>query len=120
VFAVLTVLAGVPLPPALRLPALLLFLLLAVRTWRRRSELGGAPVSLVWEAGPRWWWRQGGREEPLRLRGDSYRSARLVVLSFLPPQGGRRSLIVLPSTVGEETFRRLQVRLQLEPPAEER
>jgi len=112
---VLIVLASTPLPYGLQLPLLLSCVLLAWRVWHRRSELGAGPVSLVWDAEQRWWWHQGGREVELQLRGDSYLSARLIVLNFREAGSARRySLVLLPRSLGEETFRRLRVRLRLE------
>ncbi|MCW8840987.1 MAG: hypothetical protein OQL05_12110 [Gammaproteobacteria bacterium] len=115
-FVVLTlsVLPGLPLSLYVTLPGAALFLWMARRQWRLRPELGGEPVSLVWDAEQRWWWSQGARTVELQLLGDSYLSAVLVALNFRPPESRRRrSLLLTPVGIGEENFRRLQVRFRL-------
>jgi hypothetical protein len=84
-------------------------------SWRKRPDLGGPPVSLVWDEQQRWWWSQGGEATELALQGESYISPSLVVLSFKQSDGaGRRSLVLTPKSVGKDTFRRLLVRFHVE------
>lgn len=103
-----------PVPVVPDLLLLLLFTLIARHTWKGRTELGGAPVQLVWDAAQRWWWTQGGVEQQLQLCGDSYLSRRLCILNFTEPAARkRRSLILMPAGSGTEPYRRLLVRFRV-------
>ncbi len=87
----------------------------AWHVWRTRCELGGAVASVLWDGEGRWWWYAGGEETELLLCGDSYLSTWLIVLNLRHPVTGRsRSLLLFPSGVRGDLFRRLTVRLRLE------
>jgi hypothetical protein len=103
-----------PVPVIVSRLLLLLFSVLAMRTWSSRTELGGVPVQLVWDAAQRWWWTQGGVEKQLQLCGDSYLSRHLCILNFTEPSAGKRhSLILMPAGSGTEPYRRLLVRFRV-------
>lgn len=88
---------------------------MAVHCWRQRCELGGKVVALLWDREGRWWWKQAGEETELLLSPDSYLSPGMVILNFTHPETGhRRSLVLLPVSVGPERYRRLCVQLMLE------
>ncbi|MFO7592950.1 MAG: protein YgfX [Pseudomonadota bacterium] len=108
------VLLWLPWPLPLKMALMVSCFAAVSNVWSRRAELGGRPVSLVWDAEQRWWWRQAGRTVPLALLGNSYLSSSLVVLNFRHTDSRRRYAVVLsPRAVGAETFRRLSVRLKL-------
>lgn len=109
------VLLWLPWPLPLSLIVLMLFSGAAANVWCRRAELGGPPVSLVWDGEQRWWWSQAEHTLQLNLLGDSYLSSSLVILNFRQ-SGARRcySLLLTSGAVGRETFRRLLVRLRLQ------
>lgn len=95
--------------------SLLLLLSLALRSWSSRCELGGERVSLLWDAEGRWWWCQGSEETELLLAGDSYLSSWMIVLNLRDPATARgHSMLLFPSSIGADLFRRLTVRLRLE------
>jgi len=95
--------------------SLLLLLSLAWRTWRLRCELDGERVSLLWDAEGRWWWCQGSEETELLLAGDSYLSSWMIVLNLRDPATARGySMLLFPTSIGADRFRRLTVRLRLE------
>jgi hypothetical protein len=103
-----------PLPLPIRIFSCLLIAALAWRCWQRRCELGGEALILTWDGDDRWWWSQGGEERELLLRGDTYVATGVVILNFNHALGrGRRSLVLLPASVGAGVFRRLRVRLIL-------
>lgn len=107
-------LAALPLPPPATFLMLALTGIVAWFCWSRRCELGAGPVTLVWDAEGRWWWR-GEDETELLLCGDSYLSPRMIILNLAHPDTRRRrSLVLFPASVGEVCFRRLSVRLLLE------
>lgn len=99
-------------PPLLVLIPLIIWL--ARREWRRRPELGGDPLSLVWDHEQRWWCRSDKDLHELGLLGDSYLSPHVVVLNFhrLPRHDGF-ALVLTPKGVGRDNFRHLLVRLRL-------
>jgi len=105
----------VPLSRPLTGFSLLLLCTIAWRTWSLRCELGGERVMLVWDGEGRWWWRQNHVERELNLAGDSYLSSWLIVLNLYEPLTKRGySMLLFPSSLGAERFRRLTVRLRLE------
>lgn len=102
------------LPYLLNLFFLAAFSWLSVRVWKTRAELGGTPVSLVWDADQRWWWLQNGVEQQLQLCGDSFLSGSVSILNFREPDSGRRSsLVLMPSVTGAGRYRQLLVRFKI-------
>lgn len=110
------VLIRLPVPLPFAVTAAILYLGLARREWCRRAELGGVPVSLLWDHEQRWWWSRDGESLELLLQGESFLSPVLVALNFRSIGGGHRrhAVVLTPAALGRETFRRLLVRLRLE------
>lgn len=116
--AAVVALISLSLPLIVRLLMAILLLVVVVRVWHQRAELGGVPVQLVWDGEQQWWWTQEEREHAVILQGDSYLTPRLVVLNFQFAESSRRRAVVLtPATLGEESFRRMSVRFQITPQA---
>lgn len=86
-----------------------------VTVWCRRVELGGAPLVVHWGRDGEWRWRSAGRDETVRLRGDSVVLPWLVILNF-DGEGSRRrfSLMLLEDNLDPQLLRRLRVRLRYE------
>lgn len=106
---------ALPVPPAVRL---LLFAAVAVslvRVWPALAR----QVVVTWDPEGQWWWCEGDREHPVRLRADSYCSPALVVLRLEAPRW-RRELVLLPDSLDGERLRRLRARLRLEEAGEGR
>ncbi len=90
--------------------------------WRRRPELAGPPVALLWDRQGRWYWRLGEEERELRLLGDTYVTPWLVVLNFTAIDDDsrfrwlprRESLLLWPDSIDPERLRRLRVRLRID------
>lgn len=110
------VLLFLPLPVMANLSAVFLLLLCVRYVWRRRAELGGAAVKLVWDGEQRWWWTSDGREERVELQDDSYIVPRLAVLNFrVAGSRGSRAVVLTPEAIGREVFRLMQVRFRITP-----
>ncbi len=103
-----------PLPIMANLLAAFLLLCFVRHVWSQRAELGGAPVKLVWDGEEQWWWSSGGIETAVVLQDDVYLTPLLVVLNFRA-DGTRRSAVLTPAAIGEETFRRMLVRFRITP-----
>ncbi len=105
-----------PLPVLINVLGVCLLLFLVHRVWENRAELGGMPVQLVWDGEQRWWWRSEDGEDEIELLGDSYLVPGLVVLAFrIVGSRASRAVVLTPEAIGEEIFRRIQVRFQITP-----
>ncbi len=111
--AVLTLLL-LPLPLPINFLAVMVLLLFTTRVWQRRAELGGRPVTLVWDSEQQWWW-QDEYEYAVELCGDSYLATRLAVLNYRISGSASRAVVLTPKGIGEELFRRMRVRFQITP-----
>lgn len=113
-FSAVVTLLWLPLPIMVNLLAALLLLWFVRHVWYRRAELGGTPVKLVWDGEEQWWWNSGGVEIAVVLQDDVYLTPLLVVLNFYA-NGTRRSAVLTPAAIGEESFRRMLVRFRITP-----
>lgn len=83
-------------------------------SWRRRAELAGPPLALLWDRDGNWFWVQESAWRRVELLGDSYLSPGLVVLVFRQSRWRRRHVVLFRDSLDTVTFRRLKVRLKIE------
>jgi len=73
-----------------------------------------AITDLIWDSDGDWrLTMRDGKNHQAQLLKSSYLHNRLVILNFTV-DSHRRSVILLPDTLDQDTFRRLRVRMQLE------
>lgn len=95
-----------------KLPVLGFLVVLLLRCWQGRCELGGPGIRLHWDEDGQWWCHPAG--QAMRLEREQLLSPWLIVLRLRPFDGLGRPLAVLftPHTLGEENFRKLTLRLR--------
>ena len=96
------------MPLWLKLVAVVVLALIALKTWRGRPELGGGAVELVLRPNGGWLLH----EEKLQLQGESTVSYGVMVLGFYG-DSGKRWFVLWRREVEGEVWRRLGVYLQL-------
>ncbi|MEN8169588.1 MAG: protein YgfX [Pseudomonadota bacterium] len=102
------------IPLLLKLSIVLLWLSLFLFIWRRRAELGGAPVDLILRPNGAWLLERGRESIPLQLHGQSTVSRSLLLLCFKESRGRRSFDYVLwRAELSPQLFRRLRVYLRL-------
>jgi len=112
--ALVVVVAPLNIPFTLRLALAVAIMISFIWQWRRTRENDPARIHrLVWEADDDWTlWCNDSTELVGQLRPDSYESTLLVILRLQLEQGGRRTLVLLPDMLDQQSFRRLRVRLR--------
>jgi hypothetical protein len=105
-------------PPFARVLGAAGAVLLLIRSYRRAGWIH-SPLSLqsaVWDADGRWFLSHAGKTCEARLRGDSWISARALLLRWDVEEGSFRHITVLltPADLGAVDFRRLVVRLRVD------
>jgi len=102
------------LPAALRFGIAIMIVISFIWQWRRTRVNDPARIHrLVWEADDDWaLWCNDSTELVGQLRPDSYESTWLVILRLQLQQGGRRTVVILPDMLDQQSFRRLRVRMR--------
>lgn len=110
--------AVLPLPMLLFVPGFVLLIVAFSYTWHRHHALSGHPITVRLDSEGSWHWQQGDASESVELLPDSYHMSFLTILNFRPAGKQRplRTLLLTTDNIDADTFRRLRVHLNWQPP----